>query len=200
MPSQTVFSLMKFPVQFSSVTQSCPTLVIPWNSAHQSFLYNTNSWSLLKLMSIELVMPSNLLSSSSPPVFSYSFPASGSFPMSQFLASGGQSIGASASASMNASNEYSGLITFQIDRFDLSTVQGTLKGPLQHQFKSINSLAFSFLYGPTLISIHNYWKSNSFDQTNLCRQGNVSALVWSNGGFPAGTAVCKDSTCQCKRH
>ena len=57
-----------------------------------------------------------------------SFPASGSFQMSQLFASGGQSIGASASAS----NEYSGLISFRIDWFDLLAVQGTLKSLLQH--------------------------------------------------------------------
>ena len=58
-----------------------------------------------------------------------SFPASGSFPMSQLFASGGQSIGASASASV-LSSEYSELISFRIDWFDLLTVQGTLKSLL----------------------------------------------------------------------
>ena len=60
-----------------------------------------------------------------------SFPASGSFPTSQFFTSGGQSIGVSASAS-SPSNEYSGLISFRIDWLDLLAVQGTLKGILQH--------------------------------------------------------------------
>ena len=58
-----------------------------------------------------------------------SFPASGSFPISQLLPSGGQSIGASA-LSINPSNEYSGLISFSIDWFDLLVVQGTLKSLL----------------------------------------------------------------------
>ena len=48
-------------LQFSSVTQSCPTLWTPWTTAHQASLSITNSWSLLRLMSIELVMPSNHL-------------------------------------------------------------------------------------------------------------------------------------------
>ena len=61
-----------------------------------------------------------------------SFPASRSFSMSQFFASGGQSIGASASASVLPMNEYSGLISFSIDWFDLLVVQGTLKSLLQH--------------------------------------------------------------------
>ena len=77
----------------------------PWTAAHQVSLSITNSWSLLKLMSIELVMPSNHLSSVIP--FSsclQSFPASGSFPMSQFFASGGQDIEALASASVLSMN------------------------------------------------------------------------------------------------
>ena len=63
-----------------------------------------------------------------------SFPASGSFPMSQLLASGGQSIGVSASISLNISfsNEHSGLISFRMGWVDLLAVQGTLKSLLQH--------------------------------------------------------------------
>ena len=64
---------------------------------------------------------------------------------------------------ISPSNEYSGLIFFRIDWLDLPTVQGTLKSLLQHQFKSINSSALSFLYSPTLTSIHDYWKNYSFD-------------------------------------
>ena len=79
-------------IQFSSV-QLCLTL---WSRA---FLSITNSQSLLKLMSIESVMPSNHLIFSHPLLLPLqSFPASGSFPMSQFFTSGGQSIGASPSA------------------------------------------------------------------------------------------------------
>ena len=75
--------------------------VTPWTAARQAFLSITNSWSLLKLMSFELVMPSNhpILCR---PFFScpQSFPVSGSFPMSQFFAAGGQSTGASTSTSV----------------------------------------------------------------------------------------------------
>ena len=62
------------------------------------------------------------------------------------------------SFSISPSNEYSGLISFRIDWFDLFAVQGTLKSLLQHQFESINSSVLSLLYGPTLTSIHDYWK------------------------------------------
>ena len=73
----------------------------PWTVALQASLSITNSWSLLKLMSIESVMPSNHLILCHPLLLLPSiFPASGSFPMSQFFTSGGQSIGVSASASV----------------------------------------------------------------------------------------------------
>ena len=90
-----------------------------------------------------------------------SFPASGSFPMSQFL-SGGQSIGVSASASVLPMNTqdwsplgWTGWISLQS--------KGLSRVFSNTQFKSINSSASSFLYSPTLISIHNYWKDHSFD-------------------------------------
>ena len=64
----------------------------------------------------------------------------------------------SFSFSISPSNEYSGLISFRIDWFALFAIQGTLKSPFQHHSsKAINSLALSFLYGPTLTSIHGYW-------------------------------------------
>ena len=76
--------------------------VTPWTAAHQVFPSITSSRSLLILMSIESVMPSNHLSHPLVPFSSHlqSFPALGSFPMSQFFPSGGQSIGVSASASV----------------------------------------------------------------------------------------------------
>ena len=91
--------------QFSSL--SCVQLfATPWTAAHQASLSITNSWSLLKLMSIESVMPSYHLILCGPLLLLPSiFPSIGSFPMSQFFASGGQSIGVSASTSglpMNA--------------------------------------------------------------------------------------------------
>ena len=72
----------------------------------------------------------------------------------------------SFSFSISPSNEYSGLISFRMDWFDLLAVQGTLKSLLQHHSinsKSINSSVLSFLYSPTLTSIHDYWKNHGFD-------------------------------------
>ena len=69
----------------------------------------------------------------------------------------------SFSFSISLSNEYSGLISFRIDWLDLLAVQGTQGSSPTPQVKSINSLVLSFLYSPTIISIHDYWKNHSFD-------------------------------------
>ena len=74
-------------------------------------------------------------------------------------------------------NEYSGLISFKIDWFDLLAVQGTLKSLLQHQSLKASILQHSsLLYGPTLISIHDYWKKHIFDYTDLHQQSDVSTF------------------------
>ena len=88
-------------IQFSSVAQSCLTLCNPMDCRRQASLSTTNSWSLLKLMSIELVIPSNHLILCHPLLLRPQyFPVSESFPLRQFFASSGQSIGVSASASV----------------------------------------------------------------------------------------------------
>ena len=95
-----------------------------------------------------------------------SFPASGSFPMSQLFVSGGQSTGASASASvlpMNIQDWFLlGLTGLNLQSKGLSRVFSST------QFKSISSSVLSLLYGPTLKSVHDYWKNHSFDCTDLC--------------------------------
>ena len=74
----------------------------------------------------------------------------------------------SFSFSISPSNEYSDLISFGTDWFDLLVVQGTLKSLLQHhRSKVINSSVLSLLYGLTLTSIHDYWKNHSFDSMDL---------------------------------
>ena len=100
-------------------------------AAHQASLSITNSQSLLKFMSVERWCHPTI-SSSVVPFYSclQSVPGSGSFPLSQFFTSGGQSIGVSASTSVLPMTD-SGLISFRIDCFDLP-VQGTLKSLFQH--------------------------------------------------------------------
>ena len=67
------------------------------------------------------------------------------------------------------SSEYSGLISFRIDWFDLA-VQGTLKPSLAPRFISISSLVLSRLYGPAVTSVHDCWKNWNFDEMDLCWQ------------------------------
>ena len=86
-----------------------------------------------------------------------SFPASGSFQMSQFFPSGGQSIGVSASASVLPMNIQA---SFPLGLTGWLSLQDFSPTP---QFKSINSSVLSFLYSPTLTSIHDYWKNHSLD-------------------------------------
>ena len=69
----------------------------------------------------------------------------------------------SFSFNISPTNEHPALISFRMDWLDLLAVQGTLKSLLQPQFKSINFLVLSFLYSPTLTSIHDHWKNHSLD-------------------------------------
>ena len=104
----------------------------PWTAARQASLSITNSWSLLKLMSIELVMPSNHLILCHPLFLLPSiFPSIRVFSSESVLRIRWPKYW-SFSFSISPCNEYSGLISFRIDWFDLLAVQGTLKSLLQH--------------------------------------------------------------------
>ena len=163
--------------QFSSVQSlsRVQLFVTPWTAACQTSLSITNSQRLLNFMSISRWCHPTISSSVVP--FSSClqfFPASGSFQMSQFFASGGQSIGVSASTSILPLNiqdwfplGWTGWISLQskkLSRVFNTTVQ-------KHQF-----FGAQLSYSSTLTSIHDYWKRLSFDQTDLGRQSNVSAI------------------------
>ena len=91
-----------------------------------------------------------------------SFPASRSFQMSQFFASGGQSIGVSASASVLPMNIQDWFPLGWTGWMSCSSRDSQESSPTP-QFKSINSSVLSFLYNPSLMSVHDYWKNHSFD-------------------------------------
>ena len=127
------FQILPPNIQFSSVDQSCPTLWDPMDSSmpglpvHRQLLeFNSNSCPLSRwchpAISSSVVLFYSCLQS---------FPASGSFPMSHFFASGGQNIRASASAPVLPTNILE-FISFRMDWLDLLAVQGTLKSLLQH--------------------------------------------------------------------
>ena len=171
----------------SGQSLSCVQLfVTPRTEACQPSLSITNAWSLLRCMSIESVMPSNhlilcrplLLLPPIPPnimVFSNESALHTRWPKYW-----------SFSFNISPSSEHLGLISFRMDWQDLLAVQGTLKSLLQHHSskatikkktnKSSNSSALSFLYSPTLTSIHDYWENHSFDQMDVYWQSNVSAF------------------------
>ena len=136
----------------------------PWTAACQASLSITNSQSLFKLTSMESVMPSNYLILCHPLLLlPSSFPSIRVFSNELALHIRWPKYW-SFSFNISPSDEYSGLISFRMDWLDLLAVQGTLKSLLQHHnFKSINSSALSFLYSPTLTSIHDYWKNHSLD-------------------------------------
>ena len=104
-----------------------------------------------------------------------SFPASGSFQMSQLFASGSQSIGVSASASVLPMNIQDWVPLGWMVGSPCNSRDSQESSPTP-QFKSINSSALSLLYGLTLTSVHDYWKNHSTEYTDLCRQ-NLCFLI-----------------------
>ena len=118
--------------QFSSVSELCRLFVTPWSTVHQASLSITNSQSLLKLMSIESVMPSNcLILCHSLLLLPSVFPNIRVFSSESVLHIRWPKYW-SFSFSISPSNECSGLFSFRADWFDLLAVQGTLKSLLQH--------------------------------------------------------------------
>ena len=116
-------------IQFSHSVVS--NSVTPWTAAYQASLSITNSQSLLKFMSIQLVMPSNHLILCHPLLLSSVFPSIRVFSNESFLHIRWPKYW-SFSFSISPSNEYSGLISFSIDWLNLLAVQGMLKSLLQH--------------------------------------------------------------------
>ena len=153
--------------QFSSVQSLSPVqlFVTPWTAVRQASLSITNSQSLLKLMSIESVMPSNHLILHRPLLLLPSiFPSIRVFSTESVLQIRRPKYW-SFSFSISPSTEHSGLISFRMDWLGLLAVQGTLKSLLQHHSSKASVLQHSdFFYGcPTLTSIHDHWKNHRFN-------------------------------------
>ena len=149
--------------QFSSVTLSCPTLR-PHGLQHArppcpSPTAGVHSDSRPSSQWYHPAISSSVVPFSS---CHQSFPESGSFQMSQLFTSGGQSIRVSASTSVLPMNIQGSFPLGLIGWISLQFKDSQESSPTP-QFKSINSLALSFLYSPTLTSIHDYWKNHSLD-------------------------------------
>ena len=117
----------------------------PWTAARQASLSITNSWSFLKLMSIESVMPSNRLIFCHPLLLPSIFPSIRVFSNESALCIRWPKYW-SFSFCISPSNEYSGLISFRMDWLDLLSVQGTLKSLLQHHSSKASILQRSAFF------------------------------------------------------
>ena len=136
----------------------------PWTEACQDSLSISNSWSLLKLMSIESVMPFNHLILCHPFLLLLSiFPTIRVFSNESVLPIKWPNYW-SFSFSISPSNEYSRLISFRTDwGWSPCSPRDSQESSPTPQFKSITSSALRLLYGPTFTSIYDYWKNHSFD-------------------------------------
>ena len=152
--------------QFSSVQSlsSVWLFATPWIAAHQASLSITNSQSLPKLMSIESVIPSNYLILWHPLLLLPSiFPNIRVFSNESALCIRWPKYW-SFSFNISPSNEYPGLISFRIGLVGSPcSPRDSQESSPTPQFKSISSLALSFLYSSTLTSIHDHWKNRSLD-------------------------------------
>ena len=164
--------------QFTSVAQLCPTLCYPMDCSRTVLPVHHQLPELTQIhvhWFSDAIQPSHHLSSPSPPTFNLS-QHQGLFPWVSSLYQVAKVLTFNFSI-FQLSDEYSGLISFAVDLFDLLEVQVTLKSLLQHHSsKSTNSSVPSFIYRPTLTSIRDYWKNHSFDQMDLCQHSNVSAF------------------------
>ena len=147
--------------QFISVQSlSCVRLfAIPWTATFQESLSITNSWNLLKFMSIESVMPSNHLILCHPLLLlPLIFPSIRVFSNESVL-----HIRWSFSFSISPFNEYPGLISFRMDWLDLLAVPRTLESFLQHHSSKASILPRSAFFMVQLSDPYDYWENNSFD-------------------------------------
>ena len=135
----------------------------PWIAHSTPFFPVHYSWSLLKLMPIKSMMPSNLLILCRPLFLSPSiFPSTGVFS-NQSAPHIRWPKYWSFSFNISPSNEHSGLISFRMDRLDLLAVQGTPKSLLQHHSSKASVLWHSVFLIVQFTSIHDYWKSHNLD-------------------------------------
>jgi len=157
-----------------SVTLSCPTLCDPMDCSMPGFPVLHHLLGLLKLMSIESVMPTNhlilcrpllLLPSVLPSIRIFSNEVALHIRWPRYW-----------SFSFSPSKEYSGLISLRMDWLDLLAVQGTLKSLLQHRSWKASILWHSAFFMVQLSPVHDYWKNHSFGCVDLCRQSDVSAF------------------------
>ena len=157
----------------SSVSKMCTTLCEPMDCSTPVLHYLPEFAQSHVHWVGDAIQPSYPLSPPSPPALNLS--QHQSFPMSWLFTSGGQRIGASASASVLPVNIQGWFPSGLTSLISLLSRDFQVSSPTL-QFKSMNSLMLSLLYGPTLTSLHDYWKNHSFDYMDLCWQSDISAV------------------------
>ena len=179
---ESQFLVRIFNFTFSVQSFSCVLLfATPWTAAHQASLSTTNSWSLLKLVSIELVMPSNHLILCRPLLLPTSIiPSIRVFSNESVLHIRWPKYW-SFSFSISPSNEYSGLISFRMDWLDLLAVQGTLKSLLRHHSSKASLLRCSAFF--TVQLSHPYSSEVVQSCLTLCDPVDCSLLGSSVHGI-----------------
>ena len=157
------WELLRFTLFSSVQSLSCVRLfATPQTTVCQASLSVTNSRSLPKLMSTELVMPSNLILCCHLLLLPSIFPSIRVFPNESLLCIRWPKYW-SFSFNISPSNRQSGPISSRLDWLDLLTVQGSLNSLLQHHSSKASILRHSAFFSLTLTSIHDYWKNHSFD-------------------------------------
>ena len=174
-------NLIYFYICLSSVAQlslrlSLRLFATPWTAACQASLPITNSRSLPKLMSIDSVMPSNhfilyrlliLLPSFFPSIRVFSNESALRIGWPKYW---------SFSFSISPPVNIQGWFPLRLLVWSSCCPRDSQESSPTPQFENINSLALSLLYGPTITSVHDYWKNHSFDCMDFCQQSNVSAF------------------------
>ena len=156
---------------------SCVRLFLsPWTTTQQAHLSFTKSQILHKFMSLESLMLSNhLILCWSILLWPLIFPSIRDFSTESALHVRWPKYW-SFSFSISPFSEYSGLISFKIDCFDLLAFQGLQESSPAPLFESINSSVLCLLYCPALTSVHDYWKDHTLDYIDLCWQCDVFAF------------------------
>ena len=173
LPHSIMFTRLICVVAYGVVVESLSRVLLfakPWTAACQASLSFTVCQNLLKLMSTELLVPSNQLILYCPLILLLSiFPSIRDFSNESFLHIRWPQYW-SFKFSFSFSNEYSGLNSSRTDWVDLLAVQGTLMSLLQHHSSKASILRHSAFFMVQLPRIYHYWKNHSFDYMNVCQR------------------------------
>ena len=175
MPSSEFLCSADYGMWWCSVTKLCPTLCNPMSCSTPDCCLSLSPRVWWNSCSLSWWCYPTISSAALFSVCLQSFPVSESFPVSWLFASSNQSVGVSASTSI-LSMSIQGWFPLELTGLISLLLRGLARVFSSTTVKSINSLALSLLYGPTLISVHDCWKNHSFNYVDLCWQSDVFAF------------------------